>query len=329
MKIAIVKLSALGDIVHAMAALQFIKGIHPHSEIDWIVEAKFKGILEGNREINNIFTVSLHDAKKEKSLLLLYRELRKIRKLKGYDFVFDAQGLIKSAIVSKMISSKKIIGFDRKSIREPLASMFYNEKVSIPYNQNAITRNVNLLCGSININVKSSQIIEKKTFLFSSKKNSISHDGYCVLVVGSTWDSRNYPKEKFVGIAEKLKRKCIVIWGNNRERSKAEWMSHQSKYIKVSPKLNLNELKALINYADLVIGNDTGPTHIAWGMNKPSITLFGPTPINRVYQTPINRVIKSSSKVNHFSLNKNDFSIKEIKVDEVVKIAEEILEKKI
>ena len=91
------------------------------------------------------------------------------------------------------------------------------------------------------------------------------------------------------------------------------------------PLLNLDELKCVIQNSSLLIGNDTGPTHMAWGLNRPSITLFGPTPIHRVYQTPINRVLKSSSKVDQFNLDRNDFTIKEIQVDNIVKISEELL----
>jgi heptosyltransferase-1 len=81
----------------------------------------------------------------------------------------------------------------------------------------------------------------------------------------------------------------------------------------------------LIAKVDLVIGNDTGPTHMAWGLNRPSITLFGPTPISRVYQTPINQVLKSPSIVNPFKLDKNDFSIKDIQVGQVLACARGLL----
>jgi heptosyltransferase-1 len=91
------------------------------------------------------------------------------------------------------------------------------------------------------------------------------------------------------------------------------------------PKLDLNSLKALIAHADLVIGNDTGPTHIAWGLNKPSITLFGPTPISRVYQTAINKVLKSPSVVNPFKLNKHDDSIKDINEHDIIVLAQSLL----
>ena len=146
-----------------------------------------------------------------------------------------------------------------------------------------------------------------------------------VFIIGSTWESRNYPKEKFVQIANELKENILVCWGNEEEYQKAQFIELNSPYAKATPKLNLNELKALIAKSDLTIGNDTGPTHMAWGLNRPSITIFGPTPISRVYITNINRVIKSSSKVNPYKLNKQDFSIREIEVKKIVDLAKELL----
>ena len=131
MKIAIVKLSSLGDIVHAMVVLQFIKKHYPKSVIDWVVEKRFKGILENNPHINQIHTVNLNKVKRDQSLKLLFTEVSKARKFGQYDVVIDLQGLIKSAIITKLISSRKIVGFDKNSIRERLASYFYDQKVAI------------------------------------------------------------------------------------------------------------------------------------------------------------------------------------------------------
>ena len=325
MKIAIVKLSALGDIIHTMIALQFIKNYYPDSKIDWFVDEQYKGVLEHNPYIREIHTVNFKKAKKEKSILLILKELKKVRALGEYDLVVDAQGLIKSAIVTRMISAKKYIGFGKKSIREPLASIFYNQKILIGYDENTIDRNIKVICGPLNIKVDREQIIDKQPFIFCANKNQLITKPYIVFVIGSTWESRNYPKEKFVEDVRKLNKKSIVIWGNSKEKEKAEWMEQQSSLIEVSQELNIDELKQLINHSILVIGNDTGPSHLAWGMNRPSIVLFGPTPINRVYQTHINRVLKSSSKVNPFALDKADFSIKEIKVDDIVEISQELM----
>ena len=105
MKIAIVKLSALGDIVHAMLVLQFRKKYNPAIQIDWIVEECYKGLLEYNPYINKIHSVNFKKVKKEKSLYKLWGELRKVRDFGQHDLVIDLQGLVKSALVSKNVST--------------------------------------------------------------------------------------------------------------------------------------------------------------------------------------------------------------------------------
>ena len=325
MKIAIVKLSSLGDIVHSMVVLQFIKKHYPESVIDWVVEKRFKGILENNPHINQIHTVNLNKVKRGKSPKLLFIEVSKVRKFGQYDVVIDLQGLIKSAIVARFISGRKIVGFDKNSIRERLSSYFYDQKVAIGYDQNTIVRYVKLISEALSIKITNDDIINKEFYLFSKSKVLIPQTPYIVFVVGSTWESRNYPKEKFTQVAQAIKKSCIVIWGNDKEKEKAEWMSSESNYIQVMPKLSLDDLKYVIDHASLLIGNDTGPSHMSWALNIPSIILFGPTPIERAFQTPINTVLSSNSKINHYKLDKNDFSIKEIKVSDVVKIAKELL----
>jgi len=305
--------------------LQFIKKHYPDSQIDWIVDQQFKSVLENNPHISKIHTVSFKKAKKEKSILLILKELNKIRVLGKYDLVIDAQGLIKSAIVAKLIPSKITVGFDINSIREKLASYFYNYKVAISYDSNSIERNLRVICNPLDISFNSIDIENKDPFLFSDSKFKVDVGHYIVFIIGSTWASRNYPIEKFVEVADLLQKNCIVLWGNSEERKKAEWMSEQSAFISTIPKLNLNEVKAVISNSSLLIGNDSGPSHMAWGLNIPSIILFGPTPVNRVFQSTINQVLKSNSEVNHFKLNKQDFTIREIGVNNIVRMAEELL----
>ena len=335
MKIAIVKLSALGDIVHAMVALQFIKAHSPKIQIDWIVEEHFAEVLKNNPDIDNILTVNLKALKTSK--IGIFAELKKIRNYANnhYDLVIDAQGLLKSAITAKLLSGKnkqsKIAGFDAPSSREKAASLFYDHKVACAYDANTIDRNALILSRSLGFNISSQQILNKKPFLFFENEDKclngfLSKDlANIVLVIGSTWESRNYPAEKFVKIAQDLEQNCLLIWGNEQEKASAEWMATQSDRITVLPKLNLNSLKALIAKADLLIGNDTGPTHMAWGLNRPSITIFGPTPVSRVYQTDINKMVKSDSVVNPFKLNKQDFSIKDIDEQEIICLAKNLL----
>ncbi len=330
-KIAIVKLSALGDIVHAMVALQFIKKQFPDSQIDWLVESRFAEVLAHNPHIHRILTINLKAVKKNK--LAIFHEIQAVKSYakNNYDIIIDAQGLLKSAITSRFLG-KNIAGFDAKSIREPLASFFYSHKVAIAYDANTIDRNVAVLSQPLNFSISHDAILNKEPFLFfepprvdfrsflrSDLKNS-------VFVIGSTWASRNYPAEKFVEVANRLAQNCLVIWGNENERLVAEEMAHQSDFIRVLPALDLNDVKALLSEVDLVIGNDTGPTHFAWGLNTPSITLFGCTPVSRVYQTDINKTLKSSSIVNPKKLNKQDYSISEIAPNRIIDLANELLD---
>ncbi|MDD5401283.1 MAG: lipopolysaccharide heptosyltransferase I [Sulfurimonas sp.] len=325
MKICIVKLSAMGDIIHAMVALQFIKKELPDAVIDWVVESNFKGILENNPHIDNILPINLKSIKKKKSNIFKEYKILKNYSKNNYDIVIDAQGLLKSAIVARIIGAKIIAGFDKESIREGIASLFYNKKIRIAYDANTIDRNATVICEPLGIKATSEKIINKEKFLFSSSPVEGLSEIFNLFVIGSTWESRNYPKEKFVEIAKALKTKTYIVWGSEEEHKKALWMQEQSEFLHILPRGSLDELKYVISKCSLLIGNDTGPTHMAWGLNVPSITIFGPTPTNRVYITPINRVVKSSSVVNHYKLNKNDFSICEIEADEIIKIAKELL----
>jgi heptosyltransferase I len=330
MRLAIVKLSALGDIIHAMVALQFIKQHSPGIQIDWIVEDRFAGVLQCNPDISQLLTVNLKTLKTRKANI--FQEIKKIRGYakNNYDLVIDAQGLIKSAVTSRLLG-KRVAGFDANSIREKAASWFYDAKVACAYHANTIDRNAFVLSKPLGFSIAGDQILGKKPFLYAKNSNP-QLDGFfpnkrntIVFVIGSSWESRNYPPEKFVKIAQELEENCLVVWGNELEKLKADWMSKQCANITAMPYLDLNDLKAVVARADLLIGNDTGPTHMAWALNKPSITIFGPTPTSRVYQTDINKVIKSHSTVNPYKLNKEDYSIRDIDERTVIDQAKSLL----
>ncbi len=326
MRICIVKLTAMGDIIHAMVALEFIKKNNPEIIIDWVVEVAFKGILENNPYIDNILPVNLKSIKKKKTAIFQQIKLVKKYSQNNYDMVIDAQGLIKSAIVSKILSNNIIVGFDKNSIREKIASYFYNQTISIEYHKNTITRNVKVLCEPFNLKITDDDILQKEPFLYFKESDRLElKKDYNLIVIGSTWESKNYPKEKFIEIVEQLKKDTYIVWGTDDEYEKALSMVDKSQYLEILPKVNLNTLKSVVANAKLLIGNDTGPTHLAWGLNIPSITIFGPTPINKTYPTPINRVIKSDSTIDYYKLDKQDFSIGDVKVSDIVKIAKELL----
>ena len=333
MRIAIVKLSALGDIIHAMVALQFIKRHLPDSSIDWIVEEGFKDILINNLDIDNIHTVNIKQAKQKKSFKLLFSELKKLRKLPKYDIVIDAQGLVKSALVSRIIPSNTTFGFDKNSLRESFATWFYTDTCKIGYDENIIMRNIGLISSALDITISHDEILNKKPFLFSNSQipaGVISDSGANIaLIPGASFKSKIYPVEQYAKITQELNANFIVLWGNESEKNMAQQIQKIAPAVQVADKLTLDELKAFIAQMDLVIGGDTGPTHMAWALNVPSIALFGSTPGYRnTYTTNINQVLESESKVNPYKIDKNDFSIKTIKVSDIVKITKELLKDK-
>ena len=330
MRIAIVKLSAMGDIIHSMLALQFIKKNNPNIKIDWFVEEVFAPVLEHNRSIDNIYTLNLKSLKKDKKNLP--KEISKVRSFSknNYDLIIDAQGLAKSAIVSRLLG-KNIAGFDKHSTREGISSYLYKIKISSQYSKNVIERNLDVILKPLDISYSKNDILEKKPFLFFEKNNSeieqylLENKKNILLIVGASWDSKIYSKEKFAKISQMLDQNVLVAWGSEDERKIAEYISTNSNS-KVLPKLNINDLKYLVSKVDLVIGNDTGPTHMAWALNIPSITIFGCTPGKRnTYETKINKIIESKSQVNPLKLNRDDFSINEIDENDIVKIAKGIL----
>ena len=329
-KLAIVKLSAMGDIIHAMVALQFIKKNNPNILIDWFVEESFSQVLDNNPHIDNIYKLNLKSIKKNKLEIFNQIKLIKSYSKNNYDLVIDAQGLIKSAIVSRLLS-KDVAGFDKESIREKSASYFYNKKVSISYEKNTIDRNAKVISNPLGFDITSKMILEKDPFLFYKDENKIIYDYLSndkkniLFIIGASWKSKMYSKEKFAKIANNINENCLIVWGSEEEKKIAEYIERHS-YAQIMPKLDLNTLKALVSHSHLIIGNDTGPTHMAWALNVPSITIFGNTPGYRnTYETKINKILESNSKVNPHKLDKSDFSIKDVDEKYIVKVAKEIL----
>ena len=325
MKICIVKLSALGDIIHTMVVLQFLKEQMPNCEIDWVVEEGFKSILENSPHIDNILPINLKSLKSNKMNIFGQIKLLKSYSKNSYDVLIDAQGLLKSSIASKIIGAKKIVGFSKDSIRETLSTLFYDKTVSIGYEKNVIDRNIKVICSSFGLEITKENILAKKPFLYSAFDENNSID--IIFVVGASKENKVYPKEKFLEVAKGLSQYLIeVIWANEFEKEVADYLAQNCSNVNVCNKMSLDALKNKIKNASLVIGGDTGPTHMAWGLNVASITIFGNTPEYRnTYITEINKVIKSDSKVDPLKLDKNDFSIRKIKSVDIVDLANKLI----
>ena len=321
------------DFVHAMVVVQVIRKFSKEIVIDWVIDKAYAELVDSNPDVNQVHVTNLKKAKKNNSPLLLLAELNKLRKLDPYDIVIDMQGLIKSAIVSKLIKSKKTIGFDKNSAREAFASIFYSDKFDFSYSKNIIERNIALIEFALSIKISNNQIHNKMPFLFSSN-NKVDYNlsnikKNILLIPGASHISKCYPPEKLAELTTLIDADFFVIWGNHKEEMIAKKIKHLSKKVFICNKLQLNSLVSLISKVDLVIGPDTGPTHISWAMNIPSITLFGPTPGYRnSFISKINRIIESKSNVDPNKIDKTDYSIGEIEVQKILKVSTELLEVK-
>ena len=137
--------------------------------------------------------------------------------------------LIKSTVIAKQMG-KKVAGFDSVSSRERLASLFYDTKINCAYDEKTIDRNTLILSKPLGFSISTTQIINNKPFLFyKDKDKQIDHyfknnNKNIVFVIGSSWESRNYPKQKFLKIARDLQENCLVIWGCEDEKAKADWL---------------------------------------------------------------------------------------------------------
>ncbi|MDH4945060.1 lipopolysaccharide heptosyltransferase I [Sulfurimonas sp. C5] len=324
-KIAIVRLSALGDIVNSAVVLQFIKKNYPDVQIDWITEEVFAPILQHNSEIENVYPINIKKIKKEKSFSLLKQLISYLHSLGKYDLVIDMQGLIKSAVVARLIS-KNTHGFDKHSIRESLASVFYKTSSYIPYEANVVKRNCFVVADALGFQITDTMLLHKHAvFPVKHKYERSKEKKNIAFVIGASWASKVYPKEEVIKVCNSLKEQVYIIWGSEKEKEDAEWICEHSEFAELAPKMSLDELVSFISHLDLLIGNDTGPTHIAWAQNIPSITLLGPTTTRMIYETPKNIGIKSPSKVNILKIDKNDFSIKEIHPEDIVQKAKDLL----
>jgi heptosyltransferase-1 len=276
MKIAIVKLSALGDIIQSAFVVQFIKQKVPEATIDWIVEQKYCDILKEVEGIENVKCVHLDGVKK--NLFRIFKEKNKIKSFGEYDIVIDMQGFFKSALVARFLS-KKTVGFDRYCLNEGLAAFFYRKKVYVDPTATRIQRYKSLVSAALNINIDNEEILQKKPYM--SAKNTIdslkSTTKKAVFIIGAKHLDKSYSKENFIRIAQMLREaysmEVFIPYRNDKEFNKAKFIEQNSKNVHVLPKSSYSQIKGVFSKVDLVIGNDSGLTYLGWANNIPTVIL--------------------------------------------------------
>ena len=316
LKIAIVKLSALGDIVHAAIVLQFIKKHCPNAHITWLVDARFASLLKDHPLIDELVVLPLKESFK--------KSYKIIKTLGKFDKIIDLQGLFKSAVVAKLLG-KEIYGFSRESVKEKIAARLYRHKFKIDYNENIIVRNLSLVGYALNFSFDKSEIL-KKSPCFEICKKFKNESGKKRILIAAFASEESKIYDKFKDVIRLLDGcEIYLCYGSESEKARAETIISGTS-AKLLEKLSIKDMIDFIASCDLVIGNDSGLTHLAWAVNRPSITLFGNRPSHRnAYVTDKNLVVDMGKEIDARSIDKNDFCIREIYPETVANFAKRLL----
>ncbi|GAA6924055.1 lipopolysaccharide heptosyltransferase I [Helicobacter pylori] len=335
MKIAIVRLSALGDIIVSAVFLAAIKERFTDAQIEWFVDERFSAILEHSPYIDKLHPIALKSALTTFNPLKIFKLFKSLRAYE-YDIVIDMQGLIKSALITQMLKAPKKVGFDCTSAREGLSAFFYSQKVSIAYNEPILKRNFTLLFHALNLPKKEiSESLSSRSKVFSYQDspkidalNLNENKPKILFVLETSKINKTYPIERFKELALALENfQICLLWHASEDKATALYGALKNQRdVLLLPKLTLNEVKALLFKMDLIIGGDTGITHLAWALQKPSITLYGNTPMERFkLESPINVSLTGNSNANY---HKKDFSIQNIEPKKIKECVLNILKEK-
>ncbi|MDO2408990.1 lipopolysaccharide heptosyltransferase I [Campylobacter magnus] len=337
MKIAIIKLSALGDIVHASVAIQFIRKHIANAHISWFCDARFEQIARLLAGVDEVVALPL----KDKKFLKTFGILR--QKQGQFDIIIDLQGLLKSALVSRILG-KNIFGFDRFSTKEGLASIFYTHKYSCNYDKNIILRNLELCAFALNFSFDEKEILTKEPcFLKNSRipnenfripdknsripsdetripnENSRIPNRKILIAPFASESSKCYAHFASVIKGAKEFAQCFLVAGSEPEREKAAKLASSGATL-LAP-LDLAQILEFMDTCDLIIGNDSGITHLAWAQNCATITLFGNrSGARNAFATPKNLIIQATPKheIDAFHIDKSDFCINDIDPAQII-----------
>ena len=264
---------------------------------------------------------------KDKKFLKTFGILR--QKQGQFDIIIDLQGLLKSALVSRILG-KNIFGFDRFSAKEGLASIFYTHKYSCNYDKNIILRNLELCSFALNFSFDEKEILTKEPcFLKKSRipsdesrisnKNSRIPNKKILIAPFASESSKCYAHFASVIKGAKEFAQCFLIAGSEPEREKATKLASSGATL-LAP-LDLAQILEFMDTCDLIIGNDSGITHLAWAQNYATITLFGNrSGARNAFATPKNLIIQATPKheIDAFHIDKSDFCINDIDPAQII-----------
>ncbi|HEX4984498.1 MAG TPA: lipopolysaccharide heptosyltransferase I [Burkholderiales bacterium] len=282
-RILLIKTSSMGDIVHNLPVASDLRAAFPGCRIDWVVENAFAAIPALHPAVGELLPVSLRrwrsrpfSAQTRREFGAFRRRLRSVR----YDAVIDTQGLVKSALIAWMAQGPTH-GFDWKSSREPLR-VFYEKVHAVPWTIHAVERNRRLAADALGYAVDAPPAYG----IAASAAGAAALDAtfvaaraarFAVLLHATSARNKEWPEDRWVQLGSALAARglaSVLPFGNPAERQRSEQIAARIPGALVPPAMGLDALAALIARARIVVGVDTGLSHLAVALGRPTIGLY-------------------------------------------------------
>jgi heptosyltransferase-1 len=274
----VVRLGALGDIVHALPVAAALRARWPDARIDWVVERRHAGVFDLFEGIDAVVPFQSRRIGAGEGWLGTVRRLRAA----GYDVTFDAQGLIKSAILARAAGARRTVGFAAGYLREGAASVCYTETVAPAGVVHVVDKNLALLRAA-GIDAPARAFPLKRVEAGDALTAALASAGgrFVLLNPGGGWPNKRWPPERFGEVAARLGARhglaSIVLWGPGDESLAASVVATAGGAARLAPRTTLADVLVLAQMAVLVVSGDTGPSHLASAAGTPVVGIYGPT----------------------------------------------------
>jgi lipopolysaccharide heptosyltransferase I len=275
MNILIVRLGALGDVVHAIPAAAALRAAFPAATIDWLVDAKHRAIVDLATPVDRTFALERATFAGWTAVL---RELRRT----AYDIAIDLQGLMKSAVLARASGAARVVGFSIWHLREKTARPFYSDAHDAE-GGHVIRKNLRLLqaVGVDNAEIRFPLADVASPALDELRRRLPPERGFALVNAGAAWPNKRWPPDRFGELSAFIADACgltpVVLWGPGEEALVDAVVAASSGTAVRAPATGLAALGALARASSLVVSGDTGPLHIATAVGTPTVSLFGPT----------------------------------------------------
>lgn len=272
----VLRMSALGDIIHTLPAVCALRESFPKATIDWLVDRKWAPVLESNPCVDNVI------AMERSSWRSVIAGVRRMRKAK-YTVAIDFQSLYRSAILGRLSGAPLRLGFDAHYSRESGAALFYTRLVR-PRRAHKIEHNLELVeaagarGGEIRFPLP---VVPKAT---EEVERILAEKGvreYFVLAPGGGWGSKCWPPERYGELHRGLVQRCgwrgVISYGPGESELAENVRRSGGSPEPLVEMFNLNQLIALLRRAKFLVAGDTGPLHLASALGTPVVGIYGPT----------------------------------------------------